>query len=160
MTTATRIARSPQALRRRVTELARDAKLHRAERRRVRARRAEVAAYLDRAPAVGRALEELGQTLFDKLQAAPDFEPVHEPQCNIVAFRYVPEAMREAPPEELGRFQLELRRALIESGSFYLVPTKADGVGALRVTLINPFTTESDLADLLAAVRSAGEADV
>jgi L-2,4-diaminobutyrate decarboxylase len=99
---------------------------------------------------------DLGQALFDKLQAAPDFEPVHEPQCNIVAFRYVPEAMRDAPPEELGRFQLELRRVLIESGSFYLVPTKADGVGALRVTLINPLTTPDDLDDLLDELRSQG----
>ena len=28
-----------------------------------------------------------------------DFEPLHEPECNIVAFRHVPEAMRQASPE-------------------------------------------------------------
>ena len=95
-------------------------------------------------------------TLYEKLRAAPDFEPLHRPQCNIVAFRHVPEDMRQAPAEELGRFQLDLRREIIESGAFYLVPTQADGVGALRVTLINPLTTPDDLDDLLDALRQHG----
>ena len=41
----------------------------------------------------------------------------------------------------LGRFQLDLRRQVIESGRFYIVSTQIDGVGALRVTIINPLTT-------------------
>jgi L-2,4-diaminobutyrate decarboxylase len=99
---------------------------------------------------------DLGRTLFDKLREAPDFEPLHRPECNIVAFRHVPEALREAPAETLGRFQLDLRRELIESGSYYLVPTKAGGIGALRVTLINPLTTSDDLDGLLDALRLHG----
>jgi L-2,4-diaminobutyrate decarboxylase len=99
---------------------------------------------------------DLGRTLHDKLEAAPDFVPLHRPECNIVAFRHVPEAMRDASAEELGRFQLELRREIIESGDFYLVPTQAGGVGALRVTLINPLTTPADLDDLLDALRHHG----
>jgi L-2,4-diaminobutyrate decarboxylase len=101
---------------------------------------------------------DLGETLYQKLKAAPDFEPLHRPQCNIVAFRYVPEVMRMAPAEELGRFQLELRREIIESGQFYLVQTEADGVGALRVTLINPLTTAADLDGLMEALRDQGRA--
>ncbi len=101
---------------------------------------------------------DLGATFYDKLQAAPDFEPLHRPECNIVAFRHVPAALRDAPAEELGRFQLHLRREIIESGAFYLVPTQADGVGALRVTLINPLTTPADLDDLLDELRRQGQA--
>ena len=41
-------------------------------------------------------------------------------------------------PEGLGKFQLDLRREVIESGEFYIVPTAKDGVAALRVTIINP----------------------
>ncbi len=100
---------------------------------------------------------DLGRTFHEKLQAAPDFEPLHRPQCNIVAFRYVPEQMRQAPDEELGRFQLDLRHRVIESGSFYLVPTRAGGIGALRVTLINPLTTPDDLDELMAALRHHGQ---
>ena len=42
--------------------------------------------------------------------SAADFTPLHEPQCNIVVFRYTPEATRGWPPEQLGKFQFELRR--------------------------------------------------
>ena len=63
----------------------------------------------------------LGKTFYEKLLAAPDFVPLHEPECNIVVFRYVPEHLRGAPAEVLGRFQMDLRRRIIESGRFYIV---------------------------------------
>ena len=83
----------------------------------------------------------LGRTFYDKLQAADDFEPLHDPECNIVVFRHVPAGLRGATAERIGDFQLELRRRIIESGDFYIVPFKRDGIGALRVTIINPLTT-------------------
>jgi L-2,4-diaminobutyrate decarboxylase len=99
---------------------------------------------------------DLGRVLYEKLLAAPDFQPLHEPQCNIVVFRYVPPGMEASPPERLGRFQLELRRRVIESGDFYIVSTNLDGVGALRVTIINPLTTPDDLDQLLDTLRTRG----
>ena len=99
---------------------------------------------------------DLGRVFYEKLLAAEDFVPLHEPECNIVAFRHVPAAMKSAPPETLGAFQRELRRRLIESGRFYIVQTNHGGVGALRVTIINPLTTAHDLDDLLATLREIG----
>ena len=99
---------------------------------------------------------DLGRTFYEKLRAAPDFVPLHEPQCNIVVFRYLPEELREAPADVLGRFQLDLRRRVIESGRFYIVSTQIEGVGALRVTIINPLTTEEHLDELLETIREAG----
>lgn len=99
----------------------------------------------------------MGQVFHEKLSAAADFVPLHEPQCNIVVFRYVPPALRDAPGDVLGRFQFELRRRIIESGEFYIVSTKIDGVGALRVTIINPLTMPEHLDRLLDAIRAAGE---
>lgn len=99
---------------------------------------------------------DLGRRFFEMLEDADDFEPLHDPQCNIVVFRHIPERLRDATPEELGRFQLELRRSVIKSGRFYLVPTSKDGSGALRVTLINPLTTENELRELLAVLRETG----
>lgn len=100
----------------------------------------------------------LGQALYQKLLSADDFVPLHEPQCNIVVFRHVPEELRSASPEQLGSFQLELRRRVIESGEFYIVPSKHGGVGALRVTLINPLTTPAHLDGLLDSLRRHGRA--
>jgi len=98
----------------------------------------------------------LGRSFSEKLTAADDFVPLHEPQCNIVVFRHVPAALREAPPERLGDFQLELRRRIIESGEFYIVPAKPGGVGALRVSIMNPLTTEQHLDQLMDALRRHG----
>ncbi len=100
---------------------------------------------------------DLGQHLYQKLHEAPDFHPLHEPECNIVAFRYVPDALKHATPEELGQFQLRLRREIIQSGEFYIVPTSANGIGALRVTLINPLTTPEHLDQLLETLRKRGQ---
>jgi L-2,4-diaminobutyrate decarboxylase len=100
---------------------------------------------------------DLGRVLYEKLLAAPDFEPLHEPQCNIVAFRHMPEALRQGPAERIGPFQLELRRTVIQSGEFYLVPTQVNGIGALRVTLINPLTTPDHLDALMDALRRYGK---
>lgn len=98
----------------------------------------------------------LGTTFYEKLRAAPDFDVLHEPECNIVVFRHLPPALRDAPPERIGEFQWQLRRAVIESGEFYLVPTAHKGVAALRCTLINPLTTPAHLDQLLEALRTRG----
>ena len=97
---------------------------------------------------------DMGRLLYEKLLAAPDFEPLHEPECNIVVFRHVPSGWQNMAPEHLGRFQLELRRRLIQSGDFYIVSTNLEGIGALRVTIINPLTTPRDLDQLLDALRA------
>jgi L-2,4-diaminobutyrate decarboxylase len=97
----------------------------------------------------------MGRVFYEKLAAASDFIALHEPQCNIVVFRYIPESLRNAPAEVLGRLQLEIRRRIVQSGQFYIVSTKLDGVGALRVTIINPLTTPGHLDEMLDAIRGA-----
>ncbi len=99
----------------------------------------------------------LGQDLFQKLTEAEDFEPLHEPECNIVVFQHVPPALQVADADTVGRFQMDLRRRLIESGEYYIVSTKLDGVGALRTTIINPMTTSDHLDRLLDSLRGHGE---
>ena len=99
----------------------------------------------------------LGRAFYEKLLATDDFVPLHEPECNIVTFRYIPTTMKESPPEVLGQFQREVRRRLIESGRFYIVQTNLNGCGALRVTIINPLTTTDDLDELLVAIRDLGK---
>ncbi len=99
---------------------------------------------------------DLGSQLHAKLTAAPDFQALHEPQSNIVVFRYIPAELKEAPAAELGAFQLRMRREVIQSGEFYLVHNVLDGVPALRVTLMNPLTTPEDLDQLLETLRRHG----
>lgn len=98
------------------------------------------------------------RVFYDKLCAADDFETLHEPECNIVVFRYVPRAMQDAPRERLNSFQLALRRRLVESGAFFIVSTIIDGMAALRVTIINPFTAAKHLELLMDTLRFEGRA--
>jgi len=99
----------------------------------------------------------MGRVLYEKLVEADDFEPLHQPQCNIVVFRHMPDALRDAPADRVGQFQLELRRRLVESSEFYIVSTKLNGVGALRTTVMNPLTTPDHLDQLLDALRRHGK---
>jgi L-2,4-diaminobutyrate decarboxylase len=101
---------------------------------------------------------DLAQKLHGLLDAADDFEALHEPQCNIVAFRYLPPELRSAPTERVDQLQLQLRRAVIESGEFYLVQSRLDGRPVLRTTIMNPLTTEEDLRALLKSLRRHGSA--
>ena len=99
---------------------------------------------------------ELGRQFAALLREAPDFDLLHEPQCNIVVFRHVPVELRDAGPGEIGEFNRRIRRNVIESGQFYFVQTNIDGAGALRVTIMNPLTTLDDLAALLDTIRMTG----
>jgi L-2,4-diaminobutyrate decarboxylase len=100
---------------------------------------------------------DLGRVFYEKLVETPDFEPLHEPQCNIVAFQHVPDALQDAPPDVLNQFLLKLRHALIRSGEFYIVQARIDGKQALRVTIINPLTTADHLDGLHDAIRRTGQ---
>ena len=96
---------------------------------------------------------DLAQKFHAMLATAEDFETLHEPQCNIVAFRFVPRELRDAPPEKIDAFQLRLRRTVIESGAFYFVQSRIDDRPVLRTTMMNPLTTEDDLRGLLECLR-------
>ena len=98
----------------------------------------------------------MAHRFYELLRDAEDFTPLHEPMCNIQVFRHVPPSLRDADPARLGAFQLELRRRVIESGSYYIVPGKWDGHGAMRAVVMNPLTTEEHLRGLMLTLREEG----
>lgn len=100
---------------------------------------------------IGRARE-----LHALLEAAGDFEPLHDPECNIVCFRHVPARLR-GRADELSAHQADVRRRLTTSGDFYITTTKLDGASCLRVVVMNPRTERRHLEELLASVRRIGE---
>jgi L-2,4-diaminobutyrate decarboxylase len=96
---------------------------------------------------------DLGRAFAAMLDDADDFELALEPDCNIVCFRHVPDDF-----QDLDGHQERVRARLLAEGSFYLVQTRLRGHVHLRVTLINPLTTEADLEALLGAIRRAAVA--
>jgi len=100
---------------------------------------------------------DLGMQLYNILNDAPDFEPMHVPECNIVVFRHVPQRLQGSPADAVDRFQRRLRLDLIRSGTFYIVQTQLENRAALRVAVMNPITTDEDLHELIAELRRRGE---
>lgn len=100
---------------------------------------------------------DLGHRFYEILEEQTDFEPFCQPECNIAVFRYLPNKIRNRSAKEVDNFQLELRRAVVQSGEFYLVQTTLDKRSYLRTTIINPLTTEDHLKNLLDTLRIHGE---
>ena len=78
-------------------------------------------------------------------RARRDFEALHEPECNILCFRYVGDGSRS--DEALDRAQSRAARALQRSGEGWITATNLDGRRVLRVTMMNPRTTDADVRD-------------
>ncbi|MDP9194891.1 MAG: pyridoxal-dependent decarboxylase [Acidobacteriota bacterium] len=87
----------------------------------------------------------LTRYLHDRLVASDDFEPVHEPDLNILCFR------RKGFDDEQ---TAELRERLIRSGRAWITSTVLRGERVLRVTMMNPRTTERHIDDMLDALRT------
>ena len=46
-----------------------------------------------------------------------------------------------------------VRDKIIKEGSFYIVQAELDGIIWLRLTIINPVTSQNDLENLVAGIR-------
>jgi L-2,4-diaminobutyrate decarboxylase len=111
------------------------------------------------ATGLGAAYDRLCATaraLHGAIAARRDFEALHEPESNILCFRYVGEGSLDA--EGLDRLNLRLREAYNRSGAGWITTTLLGGRRVLRVTIMNPRTTAADveatLLDLAATAAS------
>ena len=78
--------------------------------------------------------------IWEAVSAHPSFAALHEPACNILCFRHI-----AAPADRL-------RAAWNASGEGWISLTTLDGAPALRITVMNPFTTPADGERLLAGL--------
>ena len=76
-----------------------------------------------------------------------------KPESNIVCFRYAPEDVGGDKLNELNRM---IRKALVQSGEFYIVQTELDGNIWMRTALMNAMTDDGDLEKLISSVRRLG----
>lgn len=82
---------------------------------------------------------DTARALYDLVCAHPAFEPVHEPECNIVCFRRL-------GSDEHNR---DIRELYNRSGAGWITTTMLDGRRVLRATIMNPRTTPDDLRAIL-----------
>ena len=98
------------------------------------------------------------RALHQLLADADDFEPLHPPDTNILCFRHLPTAIRDAAPDLQDRFQTRLREAWNASGRGWITATVLGGRRVLRVTLMNPATTTDHLHALAGGLRETAAA--
>lgn len=93
---------------------------------------------------------DLAKRFTEMIREQVNFEAAIEPDANIVCFRYDPGGM---DAEALNRLNAAIRDRIIKDGKFYIVQTELDEKLWLRVTIINPLTTEEDLKLLLQTIE-------
>jgi L-2,4-diaminobutyrate decarboxylase len=82
------------------------------------------------------------------------FELATDPESNIVCFRYAPDGYNETT---LNNINAAIRDTIIKEGSFYIVQAELDGKIWIRLTIINPVTSEDDLRALMDRIIQVGE---
>ncbi|ROO88323.1 L-2,4-diaminobutyrate decarboxylase [Actinocorallia herbida] len=87
------------------------------------------------------------------LAAEPDFTVLHEPEANILCFRFTPESLADG---DLHRLQLAIRNRIRADGRFFISKVDIAGVAALRVVLMNHRIDAGHLALLIAEIRTTG----
>ena len=95
----------------------------------------------------------LARTFARMIEERPALQLALEPEANIVCFRYVWEGVDDAT---LNQRNAQIRQEMLENGKFYIVQTQLRGHLFLRTTLMNPFTTEAILGQLLDEVERVG----
>ncbi|MDA0834943.1 MAG: pyridoxal-dependent decarboxylase, partial [Planctomycetota bacterium] len=100
---------------------------------------------------------DLTKRFHQMLTASNDFEPQHVPECNILAFRYLPDELQHSPLDRVNEIQFTMRQRIIQSGDFYLTQATLDGRTVLRTTIINPLTREEHIAQLIETLRKEGQ---
>jgi L-2,4-diaminobutyrate decarboxylase len=86
------------------------------------------------------------RALFEILKAHPEFITLHEPESNILCFRY---ARVGKTDEELDALNRAMRERYNQSGTGWITTTVLGGRRVLRVTLMNPRTGSEHVARLV-----------
>lgn len=95
-------------------------------------------------------VHDLAQQFAEMLRQRADFELAVTPESNIVCFRYVGDgSLSEAG---LNALNSQIRQQLLKEGRFYIVQTNLRDQTYLRVSLMNPLTTVTQLEELLDSV--------
>lgn len=94
--------------------------------------------------------------LYDTVRERRRFEALHEPESNIVCFRYVGDAT--LPADRVDAVNLDLREAYNRAGDGWITTTVLGGRRVLRATIMNPRTTHADVTRVLDGLETLGSA--
>jgi L-2,4-diaminobutyrate decarboxylase len=79
-----------------------------------------------------------------------EFELLQMPESNILCFRYIGNLAQN----QYNAHNKRIRQMILEDGEYYIVQTELNGELWLRISLMNPFTSEEILSHLLDKIVS------
>ncbi len=97
---------------------------------------------------------QLTQNAYGILEQEKDFQTVHDPEMNILCFRYLPSNLEETA---LPEFQVMIRNRLKEGGTFFISKVNVDGKACLRVVFMNHKIEIVHFQLLLREIRKIGQ---
>ena len=97
---------------------------------------------------------DLAVQVRDELAMHSEFELLHQPDSNILCFRYVGD--RRADDETLDAINREIRERYNKSGAGWITATLLGGRRVLRVTMMNPRSTRAHIRALVDGLLAAG----
>ncbi len=86
---------------------------------------------------------DLARAFAKLIRDRKNFELAHEPDSNIVCFRYTNQET------DIDQLNASIRKSMLDEGKYYIVQTKLKGKTYLRVTIMNHLTNENILKELL-----------
>ncbi|NQZ12786.1 MAG: hypothetical protein HRT35_37020, partial [Algicola sp.] len=101
---------------------------------------------------------QLTSRVYDLLESQSDFDVLHQPQANILCFRFLPEQLpSDLSQDNIGEFQVALRNHTRAAGKFFISKVDIDGVAALRVVFMNHEITLDHVNQLFDEIRKSGQ---
>ena len=98
---------------------------------------------------------DVTRAMYEAINERADFVALHEPESNILCFRYVGTgSVRDEA--ELDALNLHMRESYNRSGEGWITTTQLDGRRVLRVTIMNPRTTQNDVVEVLDGLSKVG----
>lgn len=100
-------------------------------------------------------LMEQTQAFHAFLQTQDDFEAVHQPELNIICFRYAPPGV---PDDVRSKLQENIKKRINQDAKFMISKVDLDNVTALRVVFMNHLIGAEHYQALIADIRTTGQA--
>lgn len=96
----------------------------------------------------------LAQDFYAYLSKEIDFEAIHNPELNIMCFRYAPQGV---PRHLLSKLQDGIRNRINQDNRFFVSKVDIDGVAAIRVVFMNHLITRHHYMSLVSEIRKVGQ---
>ncbi|MEM6685069.1 MAG: aminotransferase class V-fold PLP-dependent enzyme [Bacteroidota bacterium] len=96
---------------------------------------------------------DLGSKAYQVLTKNTNFESIHEPEANMLCFRYKPKGFNHS---QLKDFQLQIRNQIKANGNFFISKVNIDGEPALRVVFMNHRIELHHFEQLLEEIQHIG----